>query len=183
MQTKELEQTLQRLDNIVLETGQMIQNMRNYISQCDMQAISLEEQANRMIARASYTENAEEVQELYAQAAAYTNMASEYRMQAEQIQLEMEAKIAELRGYKSEYEYYLKEGQKNISCLQITAEKLTGMTRTKYGGSQIKETLLTTKQRIVYNQNLVQGCQKRINWIDRICGAEDDTYKIKVKKR
>lgn len=90
--------------------------------------------------------------------------------------------ISELSGYKSEYQSYMAEGQTNLANLRTAADQLTGIVGGKYGAAKIKEALVATKQRMVYNQNLVNGCQKRISWIEQICGSSNDSY-TKVKRR
>ncbi|HJJ90202.1 MAG TPA: hypothetical protein O0Y05_04110, partial [Methanocorpusculum sp.] len=85
-------------------------------------------------------------------------------------------------GYKSEYQSYMSEGQNNLANLQIAADQLSNVASARYGATKIKEALAATRQRIVYNQNLVNGCQKRINWIEQICGSSGDSY-TRVRRR
>ena len=182
METKELENNLRTLDQKVLALGQSIQNMRNSISQCYAQADSLENRAQVLMSMASREEDQTVVSQIYRQVSACMNQANEYRMQAESMQSQIGGMISELSGYKSEYKGYMSEGQTNLANLRIAADQLTSVNGVKYGAAKIKEALATTKQRIVYNQNLINGCQKRINWIEQLCGSSGDSY-TRVRRR
>ena len=182
METKELENGLKNLDQAALNLGQTIQNMRNNISQCYTQADNLESRAKVLMAMASREENEVAVAQMYNQSFACTSQASAYRMQAERLQMQMGEMTSKLSGYKEKYQNYMAEVQINLANLKIAAAKLTGVTGSKYGAEKIKEALAATKQRMVYNQNLVQGCQKRISWIEQICGSTGDSY-TRVRKR
>ena len=108
--------------------------------------------------------------------------ADNYRSQADNLRSQVEGMASELRGYKSEYSSYMAEGQTNLANLKIAAEQLTSAAGSRYGAAKIKEALTAARQRMVYNQNLINGCQKRISWIDSICGPGDGGY-TKVKRR
>lgn len=182
METKELENNLRNLDQTVLSLGQSIQNMRNSISQCHSQVDGLENQAQMLMLMVSSEEDQSAVAKMYSQASACMNQANAYRIQAENLQSQMGGMIFELSGYKSEYQSYMSEGQTNLANLKIVADQLTSMAGSKYGAAKIKEALAATKQRMVYNQNLVLGCQKRINWIEQLCGSSGDSY-TRARKR
>ena len=182
MDTKELENNLKNLDQATLGLGQTIQNMRNNISQCYTQADNLEGQAKILKAMASREENEVTAAQMYNQSFAYTNQASAYRMQAEKLQMQMEKMTSKLSGYKEMYQNYMAEGQINLVNLRTAVDKLVGVARSKYGTEKIEEALAATKQRMIYNQNLVQGCQKRISWIEQICGSTGDSY-TRVRQR
>jgi chromosome segregation ATPase len=182
METKELENHLRRLDQTVLALGQSIQNARNRIAQCQIQADHLESQAHSLMSMASNEEDGGAAAQLYSQANACMNQASSYRMQAENLQSQAEGMMSELNGHKSEYQSYMSEGQTNLSNLKIAADQLTSIAGNKYGASKIREALSATKQRMIYNQNLVNGCQKRISWIEQLCGSSGDSY-VNVKRR
>lgn len=182
METKELENNLRNLDETVLALGQSIQNMRNSISQCYSQADSLESRAHALMYMASNEEDQSVAAQMYTHASAYMNQSSAYRMQGESLQSQMGGMISELSGYKLEYQSYMAEGQTNLANLKIAADQLTSVAGGKYGAAKIKEALAATKQRMVYNQNLVNGCQKRISWIEQICGSSGDSY-TRVRRR
>lgn len=182
METKELENNLRYLDQTVLALGQSIQNARNSIAQCQLQADRLEGQAHSLMSMASSEEDGGAAAQLYSQATACMNQASAYKMQAENLQSHADGMISELNGHKSEYQSYMAEGQTNLSNLKIAADQLTSIAGNKYGAAKIREALSATKQRMIYNQNLVNGCQKRINWIEQLCGSSGDSY-AKVKRR
>ena len=101
---------------------------------------------------------------------------------ADQAESQADYLRGELRGIRSEYEYYMNEGHTNLANLQIAVQSLTGASSSKYGRDKLSQALQSTRQRIVFNQNLVSGCQKRIAWIDQICGAGGDQYN-KVLRR
>lgn len=182
METRELERILKNLDQTVLGLGNSIQNMRRSISQYYMEADSLESMAYSIMSNASSMEDPTDMQDLYNQATSYMNQAESCRMQAENLQYQVESMVSELRGYRTHYQQYMEEGQTNLYNLKIAADQLTGLSGKKYGGDKIREALMATKQRAIYNQNLVSGCQKRMNWITQICGPDGDSY-VKVKRR
>ena len=131
---------------------------------------------------ASNEEDQSVAAQMNSQASACMNQSSAYRMQAESLQSQMGGMISELSGYKSEYQSYMEEGQTNLANLKIAVDQLTSVAGSKYGAEKIREALAATKQRMVYNQNLVNGCQKRISWIEQICGSSGAS-KTRVKKR
>lgn len=182
METKELERILQNLDQTVLGLGNSIQNMRRSISQCYMDAETYESMAYSIMSSASDMEDPSYAQDLYSQATSYMDQAESCRRQAVYLQEQVDGMASELRGYWSQYQHYMEEGQTNLYNLKIAADQLTGMAGKKYGGDKIREALMTTKQRMIYNQNLVNGCQKRMNWIAQICGTDGDSF-VKVKRR
>ena len=183
MQTHELEANLRTLDQTVIRLGQAVQNMRNSINQYYSEAYSLENAANQLLSMASSEEDPERVSQIYSQASSYMNQAESYRMQAQQVESQIGERATELRAYKSEYQYYLNEGQTNLANLKIAADTLLNVSGSKYGADKLKAALAQTNQRIIYNQNLIKGCQTRMNWIDQICGSDGDPQLVKVKRR
>lgn len=184
MDTRELEKNLRELDIVVLNLGQSIQSMKNSIAQYYSQVDSLESRAQAMMYMASNEENELVSSQMYSQATACMNQAYAYRRQAEGLESQIGEMSSELNGYKSEYQRYMEEGQTNLANLKIAADKLMKVDENKYGVQKTKEALNAIKQRIVYNQNLVNVCHKRIRWIEEICGPSDDSYvMIKVKRR
>lgn len=181
METKELEAHLHQLDQTVLSLGNSIQTLRSQASGLYSQAQSYDAMASQLVSQAAYEEDSSRSSQMYSQAQSYISQAESFRMQAEQCEAEAEARCDQLRGYKGQYEYYMQMGQTHLAELQVAAQKLTGVAGSRYG-SKLQDVLVATRNRIVYNQNLVNGCAKRISWIDGIAGSGGDSYQ-KVLRR
>lgn len=176
MQTQELQTKLQALNWTASGLGQRIQNARKNQAQ-------YEAEAERFMSMAqSTTLSANELDDINAIISLsnhYMNQAEACMRQARNLQPEIDEMVSELRKCRTDYQSFLTECQKNLVDLKHNADILLGVSANKYGGSKLKEALNATKQRLLENQSLAEGCQQAINWIDQICGPEGEAQKVK----
>ena len=170
LETSELQTLLHNLDNQTQQAGNNINALSGEINNLYSQAENCRATADSLLNRAVLEEDANRSADMASQASAYLSRAEYYESSAAQMESQVEELRGELRGYRHEYEYYMGEGETNLANLEIAVNKLTRLTGAKYGGDKIRQTLEQTRHRIVFNRKLVEGCKKRINWIDRICG-------------
>ena len=170
---------LHNLDNQTLQAGNRHNELVKNISNAYSQAESCRATANSLLNMAACEEDSNNAADMVSQAAEYFNRADYYESAASQMESEAECLRTDLLGYKSEYEYYMGEGETNLANLQIAANKLMNMAGTTYGGDKIKQALELTRHKIEFNTKLVDGCRKRISWIEQLCG---DAGKQPVKK-
>ena len=179
MDTSQLQMNIHNLDNQTQQAGNRLNALVGDISNLYSQAETCRATANSLLNRSAHEDDANRSADMVAQASADLNRADYCESLAEQMESQAEEIKGELRDYKSEYEYYMHEGETNLANLEIAVNKLTNIAGAKYGGDKIKQTLEQTKHRIVFNQKLVDGCRKRISWIEQICG---ETGSQPVKK-
>lgn len=171
MNTKVLEAELRLLDERTRTTGNGILSGRNQCAGYRRQADGFSAQADLLMNRACAEEDADRSAGLIAQASACTDQAARCAAAADEIERRLKTMEKELLGLRAEYAFYQQEGENNLRTLYEAAEKLLRISGSRYGGAQISGTLAETKQRITYNQNLVKGCIRRMEWIDQI-GAD-----------
>ena len=174
METSEIQMNLQNLDRQTQQAGNRLNTLISDIGNLYAQAENCRATAKSLLDRSAYEDDANRSSDMVSQASAYLSRADYYESSAVQMESQAEELRGELRGYKNEYEYYMHEGETNLANLEIAVNKLSGLAGAKYGGEKIKQTLEQTKHRIVFNQNLVVGCKKRISWIEQICGSAGD---------
>lgn len=182
MQTQELHTKLQALNWTANGLGQRIQNARKNQAQYEAEAERLMNMAQIISFSAIDSEDINVSTSMYNQATNYMNQAEAYRRQARKLQPEIDEMISELRKCRADYQNFMTECQKNLVDLKHSADILLGVSANKYGGSKLKEALNVTKQRLLENQSLAEGCQQAINWIDQICGPEGEVQKVKRLK-
>ncbi len=171
METTQLQSILRNLDNRTQQMGNQVNELTNEINNLYSQAQSCRATAGALLNRASFEEDADWSADMVSQASAYLSRADYYASSASQMESQLEGIKSGLRGCQAEYEHYMNEGETNLANLQIAVDKLTGLSGAKYGGDKIRQTLEQTRHRIVFNKNLVEGCRKRIRWIEQVCGA------------
>ena len=155
METARLQAVLRELDNRTLGTGRQVLEINKQIGSLCAQAEQYRNTADRILARVSGEDDA--------------------GWSADMVSGEMQSQADTLKGdlqvCRSEYEYYMGEGERNLENLRLTVEKLTALSGAKYGGGGLAQSLGQTRQRLAFNTKLVDGCRQRIQWIDRICGS------------
>lgn len=174
METSEIQRNLQNLDRQTQQAGNRLNVLISDISSLYAQAENCRTTAKSLLERSAYEDDANRSSDMVSQASAYLSRADYYESSAAQMESHAEELRGELRGYKNEYEYYMNEGETNLTNLEIAVNKLTNLVGSKYGGEKIKQTLEQTRHRIVFNKNLVDGCKKRIIWIEQLCGNAGD---------
>ena len=179
MQTQELQTKLQALNWTANGLGQRIQNSRKNQAQYEAEAERLMSMAQRTTLSAN---ESDDINAIISLSNHYMNQAEAYRRQARKLQPEIDEMISELRKCRTDYQNFMTECQKNLVDLKHSADILLGVSANKYGGSKLKEALNVTKQRLLENQSLAEGCQQAINWIDQICGPEGEVQKVKRLK-
>ncbi len=179
MQTQELQTKLQALNWTANGLGQRIQNARKNQAQYEAEAERLMSMAQRTTLSAN---ESDDINAIISLSNHYMNQAEAYRRQARKLQPEIDEMISELRKCRTDYQNFMTECQKNLVDLKHSADILLGVSANKYGGSKLKEALNVTKQRLLENQSLAEGCQQAINWIDQICGPEGEVQKVKRLK-
>ena len=175
MQTQELQTKLQALNWTANGLGQRIQNARKNQAQYEAEAERLMSMAQRTTLSAN---ESDDINAIISLSNHYMNQAEAYRRQARKLQPEIDEMISELRKCRTDYQNFMTECQKNLVDLKHSADILLGVSANKYGGSKLKEALNVTKQRLLENQSLAEGCQQAINWIDQICGPEGEVQKV-----
>ena len=171
METSELQTVLHNLDSKTQQVGHRAITMVGEINNLYSQVENCRSTADSLLNRASFEDDANRSADMVSQASAYLSRAEYFESSATQMESQLEELKGELRGYRNEYEYYMGEGETNLANLELAVNKLTSLSGAKYGGEKIRQTLEQTKHRIVFNRNLVEGCRKRISWIDQICGS------------
>lgn len=180
-----LEALLREMEPQIRSLGSEIQSLRAGAVQKRMQSQNYYEMAQELMSRTYDPEDedsASRAAEAYSQAQSYMEEASRCEAMANEMEMQAFDRADQLRQYRYQYEDFMAEGQNNLADLQITAQKLMALTNSTYGAAKIKDALELTQKRILYNQNLVKGCQARINWIDQLCGPGGDQYR-KVLRR
>ncbi len=172
METTQLQSVLRNLDNSAKRISNQIMEINSQIRSLYLEAENYRNTAESILDRVSYEDDAGRSADMVSQASAYISRAEYCESSAASKQLQADSMKEELRGFRSEYEYYMNEGETNIENLKLMAEKLTAMPEVKYGRDKILQTLKQTRQRLEFNQKLIDGCRQRINWIDQICGSE-----------
>lgn len=169
METRELENRLLALDNVVVDLGQQIQEMKSRAREMMDDARELEDQACQMMAGAQSADDPDTMSALYSQAQSMFSQAASLSSQAESIKEQARSRETQLKGYRSEYQEYKNAGLANISSLRQAVTKLSGLSDSRYGRNALNQALNESRQRLTYNQNLVNGCDQRMKWIDHIC--------------
>ncbi len=183
MNTHELSANLKELDNNAQSIGQSIQRLSAEAASYRNQAMQYEQMADSLMNSAYSVEDEGQYEEIRYQSSEYMSEASRCHSMADYMESQVQTLQGELRGIRSQYEYYMNEGHNNLANLQIAVETLTGASASKYGREKIQQVLRETQQRIIYNKNLVEGCKKRIAWINQICGSAGDQYVKTYKPR
>lgn len=181
MQTQQLAAALKQLDGRVLELGQAVQSLRNRAAACENQAWQLERTADSLMSAAAREEDVQQAADMYARASSCMEQADRYRRQVQELHSQAEGKISELRECRSQYMEYMALGENNLADLQLAAQTLSSMPDNTYGAAKLRQTLTVTKERIIYNRNLIEGCRKRIQWIDQVCGSGTDRTYVKTR--
>lgn len=176
MNTKQLEAELRLLDERTKTTGNEILSGRNQCAGYRIQAEEFLARADMLINQAYAEEDADQSAKIISQSAECMDQAARYRALADGIESRLKIMGKELLGLRAEYVFYQAEGENNLRTLHEAAEKLMRVSGSRYGGAQISSTLEETKRRIVYNRNLVEGCIKRIAWIDQIGVSSEEPY-------
>lgn len=170
MQTNQLESALRALDSRTQQHYQTVTRNQEMIGQLRSQAASLCSQANAMLSAASSGSDDDDGPDysMISQGQALMCQADLLESQADALESEMEQARSALSQCRSEYQQYLCEGQNNLRNLQATASTLSRASGS-YGGGKVAVALDAVRQRMQYNQKLVDGCQSRIDRISSIC--------------
>ncbi len=171
METARLQAVLRELDNRTLGTGRQVLEINKQIGSLCAQAEQYRNTADRILARVSGEDDAGRSADMVSQAYAYISRAEYCEASAGEMQSQADTLKGDLQVCRSEYEYYMGEGERNLENLRLTVEKLTALSGAKYGGGGLAQSLGQTRQRLAFNTKLVDGCRQRIQWIDRICGS------------
>ena len=171
LETVELQSILRNLDNRTQQMGSKVNELSREISNLYSQAQTCRTTAESLLNRSSFEDDANRSSDMVSQASAYMSRADYYESSAVQMESQLDGIKSDLRSCQSEYEYYINEGKTNLANLKIAAEKLTELSGAKYGGDKIKQTLEQTRHKMTFNNNLVEGCRRRISWIEQICGS------------
>lgn len=182
MDTKVLEEQLKKLDEKTISLGKEVQRLRKEGSQYQCMAENYTVKAQSLFRTISNAGEDEDTSSIYETANEYMEQAIRCEELAQECEEQEKEKVVALRECRCAYESYQEEGQTNLANLEITVNKLKTMTGSQYGAGKIKEALTLAQHKVVYNDNLVKGCQKRMLWIDQICGESAEPYQ-KVLKR
>lgn len=168
METTELQAVLHNLDNNTQCIGHQIKEMNLQINRLYSQAENCRNTAESILGRANYEDDANRSADMLSQASAYLSRAEYYESSASQMELQIDGLRSELINCRNQYEYYMGEGKMNLENLKPAVEKLAELSGANYGRDKIIQTLEQMRQRLTFNQKLVDGCRQRIKWIDQI---------------
>ena len=178
METTDIQQNLQKIDESAKALWNEITSLNSQIANCEAQAIQCQNMANSILSSISeqddYSSKVTEARE-------YVVRSEQYKMMSKECETQILAVKHELHGYIEHYEYYKGECENNIQSLNLAIQKLMSVPPSKYT-SGLSDAMMSAKQKLLLNERFREGCISRIDSIQQICG-DDGSAKIKVLKR